>query len=52
MDDHEPEPRRLIANVTADQYEYVRLAAFKRRESISQYVRDLIDAERKRRPKP
>jgi hypothetical protein len=50
--DREPEPelRRLIANVTSEQYEYVRVAAFKRRVSISQYVRDLIEAERRARP--
>jgi hypothetical protein len=50
--DPEPELRRLIANVTAEQHEYVRLAAFTRRVSISQVVRDLIEAERRRRPKP
>ena len=48
--DPDPELRRLIANVTVEQYEYVRLAAFKRRVSISQYMRDLIDRERQKRP--
>jgi len=50
----EPEPdlRRLIAKVTEAQYGYVRLAAFKQRVSISQYIRDLIDKERRARPKP
>ena len=48
----EPAAHRLMVNVTAEQYEYLRLVAFERRVTISQIVRQLIDRERQRKPRP